>query len=73
MQDLLETVVRLRFAVGLLGEQAIGPWWPSRFLATSSEHFLAPAFPRLPVLARYHGVVAAAAGVHDDHIGVGHV
>jgi hypothetical protein len=69
-----ESLASLRLAVGLLGEQGDPkPWWTSNFFGAGSTAFLAPMFSRTLLLAQYHGVLQAAARVHDEHIGVGRV
>jgi hypothetical protein len=67
----LELLATLRLAIGFLGERENPPWWPSNFFGEGSDAFLGPIFPRTIVLARYHGVVRAAARAHDEHTGVG--
>jgi hypothetical protein len=37
-------IVRLRLAVGLLGERDQAGWWPSGFMSQASKAFLAPVF-----------------------------
>ena len=69
----LEQIAALRAVVGYLGEQGQSAWWPSSFFAPSSKAFLAPVFARTVFLAQCQGVRQAAAKVHDEHIGVGHV
>lgn len=70
---LVRTLAELRVVVGFLGEQGQFGWWRSAFFSSSSEAFLAPVFARTKVLARFTGVTQAAALVHDERIGVGHV
>lgn len=65
----LVNLIKLRVAIGLLGESRQSTWWPSAFFSGASSAFLAPVFGRTSLLARYHGVREAAAIVHDDHIG----
>ncbi|HEX4053844.1 MAG TPA: BrxE family protein [Tepidisphaeraceae bacterium] len=72
-QEIIEAIVRLRAAVGFLGEQGPAKRWPSAFFAPSSRSFLSPLFPRTLVLSQLRGVIAAAARVHDERIGVGDV
>jgi len=67
----LVNLLKLRVAIGLLGEFQQHSWWSSSFFSSTSSAFLAPMFSRTMFLARYHGVRSAAALVHDDHIGVG--
>ena len=71
--DLVTTLVTLRFVVGYLGERAQFAWWQSAFLAPASGAFLTPLFARTQALARCTGVTQAATLVHDDRIGVGDV
>src|SRR5712691_3071033 len=66
-------LARLRILVGYLGEHHQYNWWPSAFLAPSSVAFLAPIFSKTAFMAQYQGVKAAAARVHDEHIGLGKV
>jgi hypothetical protein len=72
-REIIETILRLRAAVGFLGEQGPARRWPSAFFATASRSFLSPLFPRTLVLSQLQGVIAAAARVHDERIGVGDV
>src|SRR3954454_9492438 len=65
-----EYLSRLRIAVGHLGEQQ-PRWWASNYFGPGSDAFLSPVFPRTTALARYHGVVLAAAKINDEHTGVG--
>ncbi len=69
----LEYLAALRAVVGFLGEQGQSDWWPSSFFAPSSKAFLSPVFARTTFLAQCQSVKQAAARVHDEHIGVGHV
>ncbi len=69
----LPFLAELRVVVGFLGEQAQFGWWRSAFFSSSSEAFLTPIFARTKILARCNGVTQAAALVHDERIGVGHV
>ena len=69
----LEFIATLRCAVGLLGEKDHASWWSSAFFSSASETFISPLFPRTGLLARCHGVTAAAMRVHDERIGVGEV
>jgi hypothetical protein len=64
------TIAELRVLVGYLGEQAPA-WWTSQFFSSNAAAFLRPVFGRSMPLAQYQGVTAAAARVHDEHIGVG--
>lgn len=63
-------VSELRILVGYLGEQSPS-WWPCQFFSPSAVPFLAPVFTRTLFQAQCQGVSAAAARVHDEHIGVG--
>ncbi len=69
----LEFIATLRCAVGMLGEKEHAGWWASSFFSGASETFIAPLFPRTGLLARCHGVTAAATLIHDERIGVGQV
>jgi hypothetical protein len=69
----LETLATLRAVVGFLGEKDQYGWWQSAFFSPASKAFLAPVFARTQVLAQCSGVSQAAALIHDERIGVGHV
>jgi hypothetical protein len=69
----IHTLATLRAVVGYLGEKDQASWWPSTFFAAGSGAFLAPVFTRTQTLAQCTAVTRAAALVHDERIGVGHV
>lgn len=64
-------IVKLRLAVGILGEKEQSNWWPSLWFTTNASSFLIPIYGERLDVARYHGVVEAARLVHDERIGVG--
>jgi len=72
-KGLLSEWLRVRIAVGYLGEEAHHNWWRTNFYSDWSQTFLEPLFPRTSFLARYQGVREAARLTHDYSIGVGHV
>jgi hypothetical protein len=63
-------ITELRILVGFLGEQSPA-WWPSQFFGQNAAAFLGPVFSRTLFLAQCQGATAAAARLHDEHIGVG--
>jgi hypothetical protein len=69
--DIYNFIFDLRLAVGYLGEKDQHGWWGSSFLSPSAKTFLAPVFVKTTLTAQYNGVCAAAARVHDEHIGLG--
>ena len=69
LQD-VAVVTSLRVLVAYLGEQAPA-WWSSQFFSPNASAFLGPVFARTLFQAQCHGATAAAARLHDDHIGVG--
>lgn len=70
---LLKPTTKLRLCVGYLGEKDQFAWWQSSFFTEGSNAFLSPLFSRTQVLAQCNGVTRAAALIHDESIGVGHV
>lgn len=70
---LIEAILTMRFAVGLLGEKEQANWWPSSFMSPTSSAFLLPVFGANVMQARYQGIVEAGKRVHDERIGVGRV
>lgn len=66
------TITELRILIGYLGEQA-PVWWSSQFFSPSAVAFLSPIFARTLFQAQCQGVTAAAARLHDEHIGVGRI
>ena len=73
MKTISTTIAELRILIGYLGEKGQGNWWSSEFFSTTAAAFLAPIFNRSLFLAQYQGVIAAAAKVHDEAIGVGRI
>jgi hypothetical protein len=69
----IERLTLLRTVVGYLGEQEHFGWWQSAFFGSHSKAFLAPVFGKTQLLAQCNGVTRAAALIHDERIGVGHV
>lgn len=69
----VEALAILRTLVGYLGERDQHGWWQSSFFGPGSRAFLAPVFAKTQLLAQCNGVTRAAALVHDERIGVGHV
>jgi hypothetical protein len=67
----LSTLLELREAIGFLGERSHYGWWPTAFYEASSRSFLEPVFTKTTMTAQYHGVVAAARRLHDEHLNVG--
>src|SRR4051794_40798178 len=71
MDNELHDVVRLRLAIGLLGEKDHANWWPSLLFSSNAIAFLSPIYGDRTHVARYHAIVEAARRVHDRRIGVG--
>lgn len=71
--EFIEKLAKLRLAIGYLGEREQFGWWQSSFFTQGSNAFLSPLFGRTQILAQCNGVTRAAAIVHDERIGVGHV
>lgn len=71
--DLIELLAKYRTVIGYLGEKEQFGWWQSSFFTQGSQAFLSPLFGRTQTLAQCNGVTHAAALVHDERIGVGHV
>lgn len=67
----LMTIIRLRMAIGLLGEKDHGNWWPSLWSSPNAMAFLSPIYGERTEAARYQGLVETARLVHDSRIGVG--
>ncbi len=71
--EFIETLVKLRLTVGYLGEKEQFGWWLSSFFTRGSDAFLSPLFTKTQILAQCNGVTHAAALLHDERIGTGHV
>lgn len=69
----IDFIAILKVCVGLLGEKSQHNWWQSSFFTKGSNAFLSPLFSRTQVLAQCNGVTRAAALIHDESIGIGHV
>lgn len=70
-RDALDDIIKLRLAVGLLGEKDHSNWWPSLWLTSNAMAFLSPVYGARTDAARYQGLVETARIVHDSRIGVG--
>ena len=68
---IIKTLVELRIIVGYLGEKSQYNWWPSNFLAPTTQKMLEFTFPRTAQISQYMALSAAAAKVHDEAIGIG--
>jgi len=68
-----EDLIRLRAAVGLLGEAGQAAWWQSSWFSSSAPKFLSPIFGERRMQAQVDGVVESARRVHDERIGIGRV
>ena len=64
-------IIRLRAAVGLLGERDHGNWWSSLWFTSNAVTFLSPIYGKRTDAARYQGLIETARLVHDSRIGVG--
>ena len=73
MNKIESLIAELRVLVGYLGEKNQANWWSSEFFSETAATFLAPIFNRSLFLAQYQGATAAAAKVHDEDIGIGHI
>ena len=67
----LAQIIKLRAAVGLLGEKDHGNWWSSLWFTSNAVTFLSPIYGKRTDAARYQGLVETARLVHDSRIGVG--
>ena len=67
----LISIVKLRIAIGLLGDEDHGKWWPSLWFTANATAFLSPIYGERTDDARYQGLVATARLVHDTRIGIG--
>ena len=69
--DELINIIKLRVAIGLLGEKDHGNWWPSLWFTSNAVAFLSPIYGERTDAARYQGLIETARLVHDSRIGVG--
>lgn len=69
----LMDIVKVRLAVGYLGERDQGAWWPSTWLSPTAPSFLSPIYGDKLAIAQYGGIVETARRVHDERIGIGRV
>ncbi len=65
----LDHILRLRLAVGALGERVAPPWWRTQILSGAGARMAARLFPRTSVRAGLETVTLAAAREHDPHVG----
>jgi len=64
-----ESLIRARYLVGSLGEDAAAPWWNTSVTSPVGRRMLARMFPRTVLGASLETVSRAAAIVHDQQIG----
>ena len=64
-------VIRLRTAIGLLGEKDHGNWWSSLWFTSNATTYLSPIYGERTDAARYQGLVETARLAHDNRIGIG--
>jgi len=69
VDSLPEIFMKLRLAVGTLGERDHFHWWSSTFLSETGRSFSSYNFARAPLLASYTATAVAAKRLHDDRIG----
>ena len=67
----LISIVKLRIAIGLLGDENHGKWWPSLWFTANAKAFLSPIYGERTDDTRYRGLVETARLVHDTRIGIG--
>ena len=68
-QTCLDSLLKLRFAVGFLGQKKLANWWDCIFLDETGIRFLQTTFPRSARAAGLHSVVEAACSIHDQAMG----
>jgi hypothetical protein len=69
MTDLIQNLVLLRFATGLLGQKDGRGWWGCEFLSEAGLSTLDYNFPRSPLAAGLTATSLAAKRIHDERIG----
>lgn len=69
MAQWAEVLVRSRYLVGSLGEDAATPWWGTTVTSPVGRRMLARMFPRTVLSASLETVGRAATAVHDQQIG----
>ena len=69
--DELIKIIKLRTAVGLLGDNDHEGWWTSLWFTSNATTYLSPIYGERTDAARYQGLVETARLVHDNRIGIG--
>ena len=69
MNDLIPIYLRLRIAVGVLGQRNQRNWWDCTFLTDAGQESLDYNFPRAPLAAGFTATCLAAKRLHDERIG----
>jgi hypothetical protein len=67
--DWIAAVVKARFLVASLGEDATPPWWRSQATSAVGQRMLGRLFPRTTVAASLETASRAARLEHDAHLG----
>jgi hypothetical protein len=70
MTTVFYSAAEVRVLVGYLAEQQ-ATWFSSQFFGPRASAFLEPVFARTAFQAQCNGVIAAAARVHEEAIGIG--
>ena len=73
VDQLADSLMRLRVLVSVLGGAAHAKWWRTEFLTAAGLRFLERLYPRTSHSAAIHATAAAARALHDSSIGRGGV
>ena len=71
MENVLKSILSLRWNVGYLSEKSESPWWNSDIFGSSSIKIFEAIYPRTPLLAQYHALRKSASEFHDDMLSEG--
>lgn len=69
MNEIVQTLILLRFSVAILGQRNQSGWWDCQFLDEAGLESLDYNFPKSPLAAGFTATCLAAKGLHDERIG----
>jgi hypothetical protein len=69
MNEIVQSLILLRFSVAVLGQRTQFGWWDCQFLDQAGLESLDYNFPKSPLAAGFTATCLAAKALHDERIG----
>ena len=71
MNNILKTILKLRWNVGYLCERTEQPWWNADLFGSASLNIFKAIYPRTSILAQYYALKETATTFHDEMLNRG--